>query len=122
MVSREEFVKMLKSESPSSGRSMDEWTPDRVAEDCQRYQMLAKSLLTATQSIPIPSSQVTAARNIVENTNLQLQRLAGWVKLEADLSALINRNLIELKFWSSFIAESEDNATRFLTESIVDMF
>ena len=34
---------------------------------------------------------------------------------------LVNRNLIEVKFWSAFIAESEENATRFLTEFIVNM-
>jgi hypothetical protein len=121
MVLREEFAELLKVESPTAEHSLDEWTPERVVDYSDRGQMLVKGWIDATSAIAKPSNQLYAAWSLLKYTDLQLQRLSSWVALEADLSALLNRNLIELKFWASFIANSEENATCFLTEFVVDM-
>ena len=86
MVSNQEFVEMLKAESPNAERSLEEWTPERVIENSNRGQMLVKGWIEATKAIPKPSNQLYAAWHLLEYTGLQLQRLASWVTLESDLS------------------------------------
>ena len=67
------------------------------------------------------SDQQRARYRILRVLDRQLYRSHFWVDSDADLLALIMRNLIELKFWTRFVSESEANATRFLSESNNDM-
>ena len=67
------------------------------------------------------SDQQRARYRILHYLDLQLARSVCWVDKEADLMALVMRNLIELKFWAKFVSESEDNATQFISESNIDL-
>ena len=67
------------------------------------------------------SDQQRARYRILRYLDLQLARSVGWVDKEADLMALVMRNLIELKFWAKFVSESEEKATQFVNESNIDL-
>jgi hypothetical protein len=67
------------------------------------------------------SDQQRARYRILRYLNLQLARSVSWVDKEADLMAWVMRNLIELKFWAKFVSENEENATRFINESNIDL-
>ena len=67
------------------------------------------------------SDQQKARYRILRYLDTQLVRAVKWIDDEADLLAWVMRNLIELKFWAKYVSESEENATRFLNESNIDL-
>jgi hypothetical protein len=67
------------------------------------------------------SDQQRARYRILRILDRQLYRAHFWVEYDADLLAWVMRNLIELKFWTTFVSESEANAIRFLSEVNNDM-
>jgi hypothetical protein len=67
------------------------------------------------------SDQQRARYRILRYLDLQLVRSVRWIDQEADLMAWVMRNLIELKFWATFVSESEEKASQFVNESNIDL-
>lgn len=87
-----------------------------------RYEIkVCRDVLAALIAEDQRSDQQRVRSRILRVLNRQLYRAHLWVEYDADLLAWVMRNLIELKFWTKFISDSEENATRFLNELNNDM-
>ena len=87
-----------------------------------RYEIgVCRDVVAKLIAVDNRSDQQKARYRILRILDLQLSRAVRWVEEEADLMALVIRNLIELKFWAKFVSESEAKATQFLNEADIDM-
>jgi hypothetical protein len=94
-----------------------DYSPERFRHEIKICRDVLEKLFAEDKR----SDQQRARYRILRYLDMQLYRAVLWVEAEADLLAWIMRNLIEIKFWTKFVSESEANATRFLNEANIDM-
>lgn len=67
------------------------------------------------------SDQQRARVRVLRHLDRQLSRALKWVEEEADLLAIVLRNLIELRFWTEYISTGPEETERFLNEVNIDI-
>jgi hypothetical protein len=67
------------------------------------------------------SDQQRARVRILRHLDRQLGRAVKWIEDEADLIAMVLRNLIELRFWAEYISTGPDETEKFLKEIDIDV-
>ncbi len=86
-----------------------------VIKECR--EVLAQTLAEDNRS-----SQQIARVHILKYLDRQLARASKSIDVDedADLMALVLRNLTELRFWANYVSESEENAAQFINEATID--
>jgi hypothetical protein len=67
------------------------------------------------------SDQQRARVRILRHLDRQLGRAVKWIEDEADLIAMVLRNLIELRFWTEYISTGPEETGKFLNEVNLDI-
>ena len=78
-----------------------------------------KTLASLPESDNSPMAE--AKRRIILHVDRQLRKVIGSADLENDFLATILRNLMELRDWARFVASDEEQAERFVNESVIDV-
>jgi hypothetical protein len=108
-------------EIPYHVQAISDLAKDYSAERFRYEIKVCRDVLAKLIAEDQRSDQQRARYRILRVLDRQLYRSHSWVEYDADLLAWVMRNLIELKFWTKFVSESEENATRFLSELNNDM-
>ena len=70
------------------------------------------------QAAPDTNRQI-AKEKILQYLDIQLERASRWTTADSDMSALTIRRLIELRFWTKYVAD-EEKAREFIYEAGID--
>ena len=115
----QELIDHLNASGEEGREYLKRYTPEFVQDSLSFLAKLGGLYIAFTdENSQLPTD--IAGRRIAIYMDVLWRRMREWETADLDFLAWTVRNLLELHFWTQFIAEKPENATAFIQEAEID--